>query len=146
MGRALARLGLAPLEEVRTDDGLSLDFTVTYAGTSVGVEVDGPHHFHGGSTAPTAITVFKRRQLRRLGVRLLPVPYWEWNECAAAADDAEGRQRRQREYLASALAQLVSEGGPDEQSMETAELCGELPQQAPWRGCEAADEHADESD
>ena len=44
------------------------------------MEVDGPNHFLGPSTIPSGATTLKRRQLRRLGWRLLSVPYWEWME------------------------------------------------------------------
>ena len=77
-GRVVAGSGpLAPREEVRTEQGYSLDAVVLYGGREVAIEVDGPSHFCGRT--PTVATALKRRQLRAAGSALLPVPYWKWD-------------------------------------------------------------------
>jgi hypothetical protein len=93
---SLLALGLAPREEVRTEQGYSLDAVVLHGGREVAIEVDGPSHFCGRT--PTGATALKRRQLRAAGWALLPVPYWEW--------DAFGRgsnSTAKQEYLRDAL-------------------------------------------
>ena len=91
----LAALGLSPREEVRTAEGYTIDAVVEWQGATVGIEVDGPSHFHG--RAPTGATMLKRRQLATLGGwRLISVPYWEWASF-------RGDERRQQEYLHWAL-------------------------------------------
>jgi hypothetical protein len=67
---SLLALGLAPQEEVRTEQGYSLDAVVLYGGREVAIEVDGPSHFCGRT--PTGATALKRRQLRAAGRALLP--------------------------------------------------------------------------
>jgi hypothetical protein len=45
----------------------------------VGIEVDGPYHFM--NQEPTGSTLLKRRQVSILdGIRIVSVPYWEWNK------------------------------------------------------------------
>ena len=49
----------------------------------MGIEVDGPSHYLRAGSAdakrqPNEATLLQRRQLRRLGWRLVSVPYWEW--------------------------------------------------------------------
>ena len=101
-GRVVAgALGLAPREEVRTEQGYSLDAVVLYGGREVAIEVDGPSHFCGRT--PTGATALKRRQLRAAGRALLPVPYWEWN---ALGSNSAAKQ----EYLRAALQQLLPVG------------------------------------
>ena len=94
---SLQAMGLAPREEVRTEQGYSLDAVVLYGGREVAIEVDGPSHFCG--RIPTGATALKRRQLRAVGWVLLPVPYWEW-------DGLSSNSARQ-EYLRAALRQHV---------------------------------------
>jgi len=96
---SLLALELAPLEEVRTSQGYSLDAVVLHNGGEVAIEVDGPSHFHGRT--PTGATALKRRQLRAAGWALLPVPYWEW--------DALGSNKAaKQEYLRVALQEASS--------------------------------------
>ena len=97
--RALSALGWQPREEVRTDQGYSLDAVVRVDGRDVGVEVDGPSHFVGRE--PTGATMLKRRQLRAAGWPLLAVPYWEWNEL-------KGDAARQSEYLSKGVREVVA--------------------------------------
>ena len=94
---SLQALGLAPREEVRTEQGYSLDAVVVYGGREVAIEVDGPSHFCGRT--PTGATALKRRQLRAAGWVLLPVPYWEWNDL--------GGSSARREYLRAALRHVL---------------------------------------
>jgi hypothetical protein len=82
VGSTLSSLELDPQEEVRTEEGYSLDYVVEWRGRQVAIEVDGPSHFVGRK--PTGATMLKRRQLHHLGWRLVSVPYWEWNELAEA--------------------------------------------------------------
>ena len=93
-------LGLAPREEVRTEQGYSLDAVVLHGGREVAIEVDGPWHFCGRT--PTSATALKRRQLRAAGWVLLPVPYWKWN---ALGRNSAAKQ----DYLRDALQQLLPE-------------------------------------
>ena len=58
------------------------------------VEVDGPSHYHAGTRRPTAATLFKHRQLRHFGVRLVVVPYFEW----------DARRKEQYAYLEGLLS------------------------------------------
>jgi hypothetical protein len=97
---SLLALGLAPQEEVRTEQGYSLDTVVLYGGREVAIEVDGPSHFCGRT--PTGATALKRRQLRAAGWALLPVPYWEWG---ALDRNAEAKQ----EFLRAALQHVLPE-------------------------------------
>ena len=90
----LVELGHEVREEVRTDEGYSLDVVVQVADCEVAIEVDGPSHFVGRSHTPTGATMLKRRQLRAAGWRLLPVPYFEWDRLNASS---------RREYLSHAL-------------------------------------------
>ena len=49
-------------------------------------QVDGPSHFiaaAGGGRRPCGATALKRRLLARAGWRVVPVPHWEWEACAA---------------------------------------------------------------
>ena len=94
---SLQALGLAPREEVRTEQGYSLDAVVVYGGREVAIEVDGPSHFCGRT--PTGATALKRRQLRAAGWVLLPVPYWEWD----GLNSSSARQ----EYLRAALRNVL---------------------------------------
>ena len=97
---SLLALGLAPREEVRTEQGYSLDAVVLHGGREVAIEVDGPSHFCG--RAPTGATALKRRQLRAAGWALLPVPYWEWR---ALGSNSAAKQ----EYLRAALQHVLPE-------------------------------------
>ena len=54
-------------------------------------QVDGPSHFvvlPGGGRRPNGATLLKRRLLGRAGLRVVSVPYWEWNACAGPAEQA----------------------------------------------------------
>ena len=80
--------------------GYAIDAAVEGAdGLRVAVEVDGPAHFIG--RRPTGATALKRRQLRHLGWRVLPVAHWEWE--ALRHPDASVRAQRQSDFLSSAL-------------------------------------------
>ena len=57
----------------------SIDESVHMNGEKIGVEVDGPTHFLGKK--PKGHTLLKRRQVAAIdGIRVLSVPYWEWNK------------------------------------------------------------------
>ncbi len=54
-------------------------------------QVDGPSHFvalPGGGRRPNGATLLKRRLLGRVGLRVVSVPYWEWDTCAGPAEQA----------------------------------------------------------
>jgi hypothetical protein len=75
----LSSIGLLPEEEVLTPGGYRLDAIVNVNGMKVGIEVDGPSHFM--NQEPTGSTLLKRRQVSTLdGIRIVSVPYWEWDE------------------------------------------------------------------
>jgi hypothetical protein len=71
--------------------GYSIDILVrrrSAAGSSEwAVEVDGPFHFLGDGRTPSGSTLLKRKQLRQLGYKVVPVPFWEWD--AARGDVAK---------------------------------------------------------
>eukprot|EP00964_Phaeocystis_antarctica_P012386 scaffold6828_cov66-Phaeocystis_antarctica.AAC.1 len=100
---SLLALGLAPREEVRTEQGYSLDVVVLHGGREVAIEVDGPSHFCGRT--PTGATALKRRQLRAAGWVLLSAPYWQW--VALNRNNATEEMYLQKEYLRAALQQLL---------------------------------------
>jgi len=58
----------------------------------IGIEVDGPYHYARGTREPLGSTLLKRRQLRDLGMRVVTVPYWEWEETC-------GREEARADYL-----------------------------------------------
>ena len=97
MSEALVALGLACEEEARHESGYSLDCRVSWHGTQVAVEVDGPSHFVGRD--PTGATLLKRRQLQRLGMPLLSVPYWEWDAFDGSSQPVQERAAYLRERL-----------------------------------------------
>ncbi|KAL3802119.1 hypothetical protein HJC23_010875 [Cyclotella cryptica] len=78
----LKAIGLEPKEEYRLPDcGYVLDALVEVHGENVGIEVDGPCHFAG--QAPLGKMTLKRRQVLKIEqVRVVSVPYWEWDESA----------------------------------------------------------------
>jgi hypothetical protein len=85
----LSSIGLTPEEEVLTSSGYRLDALVEVNGMKVGIEVDGPSHFINREA--TGSTLLKRRQVSTLdGIRIVSVPYWEWNklgmDCAKKQD------------------------------------------------------------
>ena len=41
-----------------------------------------------GGRRPNGATLLKRRLLRRVGWRVVSVPYWEWDACAGPAEQA----------------------------------------------------------
>jgi len=97
LGAALHEAGFAACEaEVRHESGYLIDFVIEAGGERIAVEADGPSRFIG--RAPTGATLLKRRQLRRLGTAVAPVPYFEWEgmedgaERAAYLRDAIGKE------------------------------------------------------
>lgn len=100
MQAALAYMGLATQQKVRTAEGYIIDLLAESSGgrRQVAIEGDGPARFVGSSRGADArgSTLLKRRQLRAFGYRLMSVPYWEWEEL----QDLE----RQAQYFALAFA------------------------------------------
>ena len=127
MEAALASLRVSYATERMLESGYSVDFSLPEQ--RVAIEVDGPSHFlsvaetgaetdgggksgggkdggkggggkgGGGAWVPTGATLLKRRQLRALGWRVLPIPLNEW---------PRGPRARQS-YLAGRLAQVCLE-------------------------------------
>jgi hypothetical protein len=64
----------------------------------IGIEVDGPYHYARGTRQPLGSTLLKRRQLRDLGMRVVAVPHWEWEEGC-------GREEDRAEYLRGKIEQ-----------------------------------------
>ena len=91
----LSSIGMLPEEEFLTSSGYRLDAIVKVNGMKVGIEVDGPYHFMNQD--PTGSTLLKRRQVSILdGIRIVSVPYWEWNNL--------GRDRvKKQQYLRAKL-------------------------------------------
>jgi hypothetical protein len=92
VGNTLSSLGLSPQEEVRTEEGYSLNFVVEWQGQRVAIEVDGPYHFVGRK--PSGATLLKRRQLRHFGWHLVSIPYWEWIELEKTSRNTDKREER----------------------------------------------------
>lgn len=83
IGRCLTSLGFSPVSE-DTSLGVSLDIYLPDQGLAI--EVDGPTHFCRNTKQPLGHTAFKRRLLRALGVKLLPVSYEEWDSLLSKED------------------------------------------------------------
>ena len=88
-------------DELRTEDGLSLD--MAQPSTKTAVEFDGPTHYLQGPDGPSldGRTAFKRRLLGRLGWTCAAVPYFEWDPLLASGATEP--------YLRGVLARLRSE-------------------------------------
>ena len=98
----LTSMGFHPQEEMLlTCSGYRLDACVLVHGEKVGIEVDGPFHFTG--YIPNGHTILKRRQVKNIdNMRIVSVPYWEW-EALASYSNRESRFQRQ-EYLSGKLS------------------------------------------
>lgn len=85
----LTLMGIEVDEEVRTQSGYSLDAVVCGVnGASIGLEVDGPHHFV--DRKPTGSTILKHRQVAAIdGMPCISVPYWEWNDLGQSSVDKQ---------------------------------------------------------
>jgi len=89
----LSHIGLDPKEEVLLGSGYRIDVLVEVNGKTIGVEVDGPHHFIGKGRSPLARTILKRRQVPPIdGIELVSVPYWNWDKLGKD-------QAKKQEYL-----------------------------------------------
>jgi hypothetical protein len=106
VGSTLSSLGLNPHEEVRTEQGYSLDLLVEWQGQLVAIEVDGPSHFVGRK--PSGATLLKRRQLRHFGWTLVSIPYWEWDELQKGLA-AENTDKREKNGVRTGLAMTLRE-------------------------------------
>lgn len=77
----LLSIGLNPMEEVLTQSGYRLDALVEVGGKKVGIEVDGPSHYIGGTGTVNGSTILKHRQVSTIDkISIVSVPYWEWNK------------------------------------------------------------------
>jgi len=77
----LSHIGLDPKEEILMGSGYRIDVLVEVNGKTIGVEVDGPHHFIRKGRSPLARTILKRRQVPPIdGIELVSVPYWNWDK------------------------------------------------------------------
>ena len=89
---ALTRLGVAHVVEGATDDGL-FRVDCLLADRAIAVEADGPSHFVGRS--PNGPTRLRRRLLEARGLRIVSVPFFEW--------DAFGTDGAKDAYVAGLL-------------------------------------------
>jgi hypothetical protein len=64
----------------------------------IAIEVDGPSHFHRNSNTPTTATLLRNRLILNAGLRLLVIPYKEWN--------AAEKKGTTSSYLQSLLATI----------------------------------------
>eukprot|EP00240_Pyramimonas_obovata_P003459 CAMPEP_0118954478 /NCGR_PEP_ID=MMETSP1169-20130426/58272_1 /TAXON_ID=36882 /ORGANISM="Pyramimonas obovata, Strain CCMP722" /LENGTH=840 /DNA_ID=CAMNT_0006902109 /DNA_START=59 /DNA_END=2578 /DNA_ORIENTATION=+ len=62
------------------EEEFSID--IALLGPRVAIEVDGPLHYTVNTLQPVGATKFKRRLLQRLGWKVLPVPFFEYNTYA----------------------------------------------------------------
>ena len=93
VANTLDRLGADHVVEGATDDGL-FRVDCLLADRHVAVEADGPTHF--ADRSPTGKTRLRRRLLEARGLRVVSVPYFEWDPLTTdGAKDA---------YLAGLLA------------------------------------------
>ena len=101
VSHALNVLGWDHEDELRTEDGLSLD--MAQPSTKTAVEFDGPTHYLKGPDGPTldGRTHFKRRLLARLGWTCAAIPYFEWDPLLASGATEP--------YLRGVLARLRNE-------------------------------------
>ena len=101
VSHALNVLGWDHEDELRTEDGLSLD--MAQPSTKTAVEFDGPTHYLQGPDGPSVDgrTAFKRRLLGRLGWTCAAVPYFEWDPLLASGATEP--------YLRGVLARLRNE-------------------------------------
>lgn len=79
-------LGLTPREEYLTSTGYSLDALIEINGEQVGVEVDGPFHFAGQGQPLGKMSLKHRQVLNVSGIRIVSIPYWEWEGCVNRKD------------------------------------------------------------
>jgi len=93
---SLSSMGLQPQEEVLLKSGYQIDAVVEVNGKQVAVEVDGPSHFIGREL--TGSTILKHRQVAIVdGIRVVSVPYWEWNKL---------KKGKKEQYLRSSLGNI----------------------------------------
>jgi len=81
IAKILDEIGVPYESEATMETGYSIDFLVTTKnGTNVALEADGPRHFLGETKISNGSTRMKHRQVRKLdGIKVVSVPYWEWN-------------------------------------------------------------------
>ena len=103
VAETLESLGETVQQELVLEEGYSLDLVIDWRGERLAIEVDGPSHFAGRE--PTGATLFKRRQLKHLGWRLVSVPYWEWDE--RKHQNQSTAHRRRADYLFTLLRAVV---------------------------------------
>eukprot|EP00284_Hemiselmis_tepida_P002045 CAMPEP_0174951136 /NCGR_PEP_ID=MMETSP1355-20121228/94694_1 /TAXON_ID=464990 /ORGANISM="Hemiselmis tepida, Strain CCMP443" /LENGTH=415 /DNA_ID=CAMNT_0016198783 /DNA_START=36 /DNA_END=1283 /DNA_ORIENTATION=- len=85
---SVKRLGYDYEEETKDPvSGYSIDLLVQPSASSgsdyrstlgIAIEVDGPAHFLSNTRQANGSTLLKRRLLKKLGYRVVSVPYWEW--------------------------------------------------------------------
>jgi hypothetical protein len=99
----LSSIGLRPEEEELTSSGYRLDALIEVNDMKVGIEVDGPSHFINREA--TGSTLLKRRQENNLDdIRIVSVPYWDWNEL--------GKDHAKKEtYVRCKLGLIVEQEG-----------------------------------
>ena len=110
---SLDRIGFAYEYEHVTDEGLSID--MANVESKIVIEVEGPSHFLKSSTNAAAAdmmisppkyngsTKFKERLLRKLGWKVVHVPYYEWDRFNLAGRDQSEQYLAQDDYMRSLL-------------------------------------------
>ena len=97
---AMTCLQEAPTSGILIDQGYSIDLALP--NERIAIEVDGPSHFvssgEGAGRAPLGRTVIKRRQLSRLGWRVLSITHFDVG--TSVADIRESLQERLRSMRA----------------------------------------------
>ena len=90
------------------DDRLQYPVDMALPERRIVVEVDGPTHFMTNANRPLGATALKRRLLKRLGWRLVIVPYFEWS-IDASDDEHEACMRAKLECILSSAPVMVDE-------------------------------------
>lgn len=117
MSAALTSLGVAHVNERRTDDGLfSIDIAVDPC--MLAIEVDGPTHFVRNTRQPLGLTRGRARLLAARGWRVVSLPFFEWpgGKAAGGAQEAKSRQEYVRQLLARAGVPGFAEAAAGEQA------------------------------
>lgn len=87
----VAELGLE-LEEEFVDEKTGYSIDIFIRGYRCAIEVDGPFHYIANGKSQLGNTVMKHRLLRQTGMRLVVVPFFEWNSLNSASGDSHSNK------------------------------------------------------